>query len=274
MDNKRYALLTPSSDRKSREFIALLTFADLMSLLLVFFILLFALSDVNKHKFNSLNKSIQFSFGNQFLGKTVALNKDNYLDSLFWENLKNYFLLPQIAFPTPPEIKPAGENEKKEPFDYTRKMTQVLKYIYASEIGNSYLSIQQINSGILIEIADIQAFKSGSADFTPIMQTILVKLGTFLNGTPGKIIISGHTDNVPISNEKYRSNWELSAARAYSVIDFLVNNYPIEKQRIHLEAYADTKNLVPNDTAENRSKNRRIEIFIDQKEFYDDEWNF
>ena len=80
--------------------------------------------------------------------------------------------------------------------------------------------------------------------------------------TPGQIHVSGHTDNIPISTFKFRSNWELSSARAVSILDELLRHQKIPGDRLVIQGYAETKPLVPNTTAKNRAINRRVEIEV------------
>ena len=91
------------------------------------------------------------------------------------------------------------------------------------------------------------------------METILAQT---LSDTQGQIVISGHTDNVPIDNFQFRSNWELSAARAATVAHVFLRHDVVPRVRIHLEAYADTQPIDTNETMEGRAKNRRVEIAV------------
>ena len=91
---------------------------------------------------------------------------------------------------------------------------------------------------------------------------MIERVSETLNKIDGNIIVAGHTDNVPISNYEYRSNWELSAARAANVVHYLITKGKVDSGRIQIRAHADTKPLVANNSWENRAKNRRVEIII------------
>ena len=91
---------------------------------------------------------------------------------------------------------------------------------------------------------------------------ILKKINEVLTQTDGLIAVAGHTDNIPISTSRYRSNWELSTSRATSVVHELLRYNTIPPERFVLEGYADTRPLAPNDSAENRATNRRVEIVV------------
>jgi len=87
--------------------------------------------------------------------------------------------------------------------------------------------------------------------------------------TPGGVVVAGHTDNVPIHTARFRSNWELSSGRAVSVVHSLLKNPEIDPSRVTIEGYADSRPLVPNDTAENRAVNRRVEMVLERGEDLD-----
>jgi len=104
-------------------------------------------------------------------------------------------------------------------------------------------------------------FGSNSADITPSSEPLLKELASFLKEIPNKVEIAGHTDNVPVVKGKWKSNFELSLARAESVRKFLVAQ-GLEEKRFCIAGYGDKRPLVPNDSPQNRLRNRRIEIFI------------
>ena len=114
----------------------------------------------------------------------------------------------------------------------------------------------------MIRVRESDAFPSGSAELQPGFLPVLDKLQSILDDTRGRIIVSGHTDNVPISTPVYPSNWILSAARSASVVHHLAKIKFADPSRIEIRAFADTQPVAPNDSAENRARNRRIEINI------------
>ena len=88
------------------------------------------------------------------------------------------------------------------------------------------------------------------------------KITAVLQDKSGKIVVAGHTDNIPIRTGRFRSNWELSSARAVTVLHAMLRNPNIEEERVQVEGHADTNPLVDNDTSENRAKNRRVELIV------------
>jgi len=115
---------------------------------------------------------------------------------------------------------------------------------------------------VIIQILERASFASGSADVRQEFLPILVKISQLIAGQKGTITVSGHTDNVPISNSRFRSNWELSTARAVSVAEQLLRGAPLDESRLVVAGHADTRPQANNDTAEGRARNRRVDISI------------
>jgi len=117
---------------------------------------------------------------------------------------------------------------------------------------------------IIIRIREKGSFGSGSAELTGNYRDVMDEIQNVLIDKPGKIQVQGHTDNIPISTARFRSNWELSASRAVSVAQELMRDNLINPRRFEVAGFADTMPLVPNDNNENRIRNRRVEIVIRQ----------
>jgi chemotaxis protein MotB len=113
-----------------------------------------------------------------------------------------------------------------------------------------------------VRIREKGSFPSGSAVLNPGFFDVLDRISAALGRAPGQLVVAGHTDDVPISTARYRSNWELSSARAVTVVHALLDNEDIDPARVLVEGHADSNPLAPNDTAENRAKNRRVELIL------------
>jgi chemotaxis protein MotB len=117
---------------------------------------------------------------------------------------------------------------------------------------------------IIIRLAEQGSFRSGNADLQPGFMSLLGEVSKTVSSTPGRVFIEGHTDNVPVVfNERFRSNWDLSGARAGAVADYMSTTGGLGAGRLSVSGFADTKPLDTNDTAGGRARNRRIEIIID-----------
>jgi len=123
---------------------------------------------------------------------------------------------------------------------------------------------------VVIRFSEDATFPSGDATIKPDMIPIIERVVEVVGNCTGNIVVSGHTDDRPISSTQYRSNWDLSAARAVSVVHELVLNRDIEAERVVAAGRAETQPLAPNNTAENRAVNRRVEISIRNPECDED----
>lgn len=125
----------------------------------------------------------------------------------------------------------------------------------------SGINIKSDARGIVITLPDLLLFSPGSAELKPESIDVLIRISEKLKELPGKVAIEGHTDNVPIRSSVYKSNWELSSARASSVLHFLLQR-GLSPDRFLIAGYGEYKPVAPNDTDEGRAKNRRVEIII------------
>ena len=119
---------------------------------------------------------------------------------------------------------------------------------------------------IIIRINEKGSFASASAVLQPGFESVMDKITQSVAESKGKVIVAGHTDDIPIKTAMYRSNWELSASRAVTVAQYMLEKNQIEPKRFLIEGHADSHPVVPNDSPENRAINRRVEIAITQDE--------
>ena len=134
----------------------------------------------------------------------------------------------------------------------------------SNEIAEGLAEVERDGDKIIVRLAERGSFRSGYADLQPAFKPLLDKVGASIADSSGLITIEGHTDNIPMAfSERFRSNWDLSAARSAAVADYLLNSSAIDDGRVSVTGLADTKPLVANDSPAGRSKNRRIEVIID-----------
>jgi chemotaxis protein MotB len=134
----------------------------------------------------------------------------------------------------------------------------------ASQIADGKAEVERDGARIIIRLAEQGSFRSGSADLQPGFTALLRDVGQSVAPTPGRVFIEGHTDNVPVVfNDRFRSNWDLSGARAGAVADFMTTQGGVTPGRVSVAGFADTRPIDSNDNAQGRSRNRRIEIIID-----------
>ncbi|MGB5537592.1 MAG: OmpA family protein, partial [Thiogranum sp.] len=134
------------------------------------------------------------------------------------------------------------------------------------EIKGGSVDVETEGEKIIIRVREKASFGSGRAQLKGAFRPILERVANILKDSEGKIIVAGHTDNVPIYTERFRSNWELSAARAVSVAHEMMLATKIPSDRFLVQGFADTKPMTKNDTPANRARNRRVEIILQQGE--------
>ena len=133
-----------------------------------------------------------------------------------------------------------------------------------SQIDQGLANVERIGDQILVQLSTQDSFRSGFAELDPNFIPTLTAMAKTISDVGSKVTISGHTDNIPIAfSERFLSNWDLSAARAAAVADFLLGQNAVAEDRIDVVGFADTKPIASNTTPEGRSQNRRIEILID-----------
>ena len=250
-----------------------MTFADLMALLMCFFVLLLAFSELDVHKYKQLAGSMRMAFGVQRDVEVKAIPKGtSVIAQEFSPGKPTHTVLKELKQQTTDETKDnldftdsfykgkGGKDAPEEPVPDAD--TQNLLETLRPEIESGLLDVELLPGRLVIRIREKGSFSSGSAKLIAPFLPVLDKIADVLAATPGKIAVAGHTDNVPISTRRYRSNWELSAARAVSVVHHLLRRSRLEPVRFLVEGHADSDPLTDNDSVEGRKKNRRVEISI------------
>lgn len=212
----------------------LTTFNDLITLMMVFFVLVFAMSKGDMVKMREFKSAITRGFG--------ALNG---------KDVGNIGLINA----TKPQII-TGEKTRKEAVPAAiQKIIEEIGAIPAVATENN-------ENGLVIRISGGILFDSGSSRISPVGYPLLRKIGQLISRVPNRVRVEGHTDNVPISTGAFPSNWELSAARAVNILKFLLNETDIHPRRLSAVGYGASRPIEANDTPENKARNRRVEIFL------------
>ncbi len=224
----------------------MVTYADLMTLLLVFFVVLYSISSLNLVKFRRVISSIQVSLGESkpAIGLMELAGATDALDQRFsLEDLSGLRRREVAAF------------------------KEINDFIEEKKIGEH--AVAHIYKGkLVIQIRGQVLFPSGSATLSREAESIMDQIARIVSRyTEYMVNIKGHTDNVPISTAKFDSNWELSALRATSVLKYFIKR-GINPLRLTATGYADILPLVPNNSDENRSRNRRVEFVLEKKPEY------
>lgn len=210
------------------------TYADTITLLLTFFILLYSISSVDSQKLNELSKALQGSLK----GNTKITEIDDITELNF-------------------------EKGNTEYEDLSKKLNNIIENNGLTED----IKLREEENGVVLQLDETILFDPGKADLKDSSKSILEIISTIINGIDNDVLIEGNTDNVPINNKEFASNWELSTARAVSVVRYFVETKYLDPVKFAVKGYGEFKPLVANDTPENRSTNRRVDILIvEQKE--------
>jgi chemotaxis protein MotB len=177
----------------------------------------------------------------------------------------------QIKPPAKNEVKNANENLEQMKARVmnaalleVRDQAEKIKRHLQTEIQDGFVTVETHGLQITLRIEEKGSFTSGSAVLKPGFESVMDKITDSLQRAKGIIRVAGHTDDIPITTDSYRSNWELSSSRAVSVAHYMLTHKGLEPGRIAIEGYADTKPLLPNTSTENRAKNRRVEVTLIQ----------
>ncbi len=220
----------------------LLTYSDLITLLMIFFVVLYAGSNINASKYKALSDSFKVALGG---GKSIIGNDNS----------------PDISENTPP-INTKVSEEKS--FENLKK--SVDNYIENSNLKfNVSTAIEE--RGLVISLKDSLIFDSGKANIKPESKVKLVELGRILSGMDNYMRVEGHTDNIPINNNEFKSNWQLSVIRATNVTEMLIDKCNISPKRLSAVGYGEYRPIGDNKTEQGRSKNRRVDLIILSSKF-------
>ncbi|MBO8164556.1 MAG: flagellar motor protein MotB [Brevibacillus sp.] len=231
----------------------LIPYADLLTLLLALFIVLFASSKLDAQKFDQLVQSLTVAFN----GGTGFFQSPNPLPAP-----------PNSPVPTieMKHVKTKEQEEQEKRFQQETQELQKLKGQLDSYIGESglkdKLETKITDLGLLITILDNALFDSGSAEVRPEARQLAAEIAKLLETQPREVTVAGHTDNVPIHTREFPSNWELSSKRALNFMKILLENPKLDPRRFSATGYGEYRPIASNDTAEGRAKNRRVEVSI------------
>lgn len=215
------------------------TYSDMVTLLLTFFILLYSMSSVDSEKLKQLSKAF-----NQVM---VGTKGDSILQYDLYDGE-----VPLVG----------GESDNKDISDTAQSMYKGVKEFVKDNNLSDTVDITEDERGVILQLKDSILFQTGESKLKPESKDILNKINTLLKSVPNSIVVEGHTDNVPIHNSEYDSNWDLSTARAVTVVRYFIEEKGENPSRFSASGYGEYKPLVANNSDDNRAKNRRVNILI------------
>lgn len=254
----------------------MITYADLITLLLIFFVIMYAMSRLDTEKYKSVTESLQLSFHNSSGGKSVLEGNPGLTGSDIPNATDHPAASPApSASPAPGGADSGGKAAVGDPPLTDRElafrqqeeqlanlMKMIEQYVQENHLDNQ-IFVADKPQGIAITLSDQFLFDTGKAALKPGSGKTLSKLGSLFSNLDTKISIEGHTDNQPIvHSSQYKDNWELSGARALSVLRYFIDTMHLDANNFQYAGYADTHPTADNSTAAGRQKNRRVEITV------------
>ena len=263
----------------------LATFADLMSLLMCFFVLLLSFATVDAVRFKKMAESMKDAFGVQrqipaneiVMGVSVikqewspSVSEQSVITEIRQETseVQNEHL--KMNDSQEEQEKKQQELDRQAAIEAAEQKLQEelaeqlvdLQEALDQEVEEGLVTLERKESSIIVRIQEKGSFGSGSARLDPGFHEVMARISKVLASKPGRITVAGHSDNIPISTGRFRSNWELSSARAVTVLHSMLRNEDIAEDRVVVEGFADTRPLVDNNSPQNRARNRRVELIL------------
>jgi chemotaxis protein MotB len=224
----------------------LISYADFITLLFAFFVVMYSISSVNESKYEVFSDSLSIAFTNQ-----------NTPSSPNVINNQQEQLLKALVDKRTARL---GEQQRKIQ-ERMKVIADGLQTVMKPMIDMGEVNVYQTKRGVVIDISASTLFKTGEAVLQPAAQDVLLKVAVILKQEDQPLEVEGHTDDVPINTGLYPSNWELSSARASSVVRMLIEQ-GVQPLRLSVVGMASNHPVAPNDSPENRAKNRRVTITI------------
>ena len=227
------------------------TFADLMALMMTFFVLLYSFSSIDETKYKMIVQSMADGFGAVLATpntpSSVSIGPTSMMPSPMSRSSR-----PSMA----PTMGGAATSEA---------LMADLEQSLEAELAEGVISMETSGNQVVIRFPEEIAFPPGSDSLVDAIDPIIARVSKKLTEAPGTIMVVGHTDTIPIKSAQFGSNWELSTDRAVSVVHRMLEVSDIPANRLQAVGYGDTKPIAPNDTPEDRAKNRRVEIVVVQE---------
>jgi chemotaxis protein MotB len=232
------------------------TYSDMVTLLLTFFVLLFSMASVDSKKFEAVAYSLRSAFLKTSNGEMFYNNNGKDVINLLEES-------------TPVDNNTNEINDKENGSTAARQETitefsaDIEELIEELEIED-FVQVVETKTTVILRINSVILFDIGKADIKDSGKETLKKVGELMKKLNTGIAVQGHTDNVPINTKLFPTNWELSTKRATNVVLFLVDECSLDPTMLTATGNGEFRPIAPNDTEENRQKNRRIDIVINK----------
>lgn len=234
----------PAKSQQFKRYRWLMSYADMITLLMAMFILMLSLSSTDSKKFDEQAAEMRKVF-NQGSGGNLPVVSTSGIS---------------LDLPVPvldEDVETAARQREWR----TSTMGQVRDAL-AGEIAGNAAQVLETTREVIIRFPDTSAFASGSADLRESILPALDRVALILKRIDGQVVVSGHTDNIPISTARFRSNWDLAVSRSVSVVHYLLKDNRLAANRVTAQGFAESRPLAGNETAEGRGQNRRVDVAI------------
>jgi len=220
----------------------MITFSDLVMLLLTFFVMLLTMSSMDTKKLKKIMLNLRDSAGLlDFSGSRGVTDLASFVKK--HKDTDAFFMIDQFLLRN--LFAPSIELDREEIKDLSE-----------------FIDITDDERGIVLSLQENILFDPGEAKIKKEVYPVLDSIAKAINSCPNDILIMGHTDNIPIHSKSYESNWELSSYRALSVLEYFIKEKDLQPSRFYVGGYGPARSLCPNDTPKNRALNRRVELIF------------
>ena len=262
--SRRHSTLAEAEEERENADRWLLTYADMITLLMVLFVVLFAIGQIDQSKFEKLHDGLAKSFGEStILDGGAGLLDSSAVQSPVPDDSRAGTQALQLQRQTLLAAQQARDAAARNDAD---AMEQLKARIIAALINQGLADAVQFQylpeRGLVVNVVtDLVLFDLGQATLRPQGTKVLDVIAPVLKGLPNRLVVEGHTDNLPISDSQFASNWELSTERATTVLRYLLG-YGVDPGKVSAAGYADQRPLQAGDSAASRARNRRVAIVI------------
>ena len=228
----------------------LVSYADFITLLFAFFVVMFASSQTDKGRAQRVSDSVKKALEGQSISAAVASILGGTVNDKGQGNA---------------QMRGPGGSEAKIPSAETVELLSSLKILTSAlkdQIRDGSVKVSMVQRGLSISFSQTALFPSGGDDVARESFESLGKVALAIKRISNRVRLEGHTDAVPIHNLRFRSNWDLSAARSIALLTILTEDFSVPAGRISIAGYADTAPVADNETEEGRARNRRVDIVV------------
>jgi chemotaxis protein MotB len=231
----------------------LVSYADFITLLFAFFVVMFATSQTDKGKAQQVSDSVNRALEGQKMTQVVAA----ILGGTAADTGKGNAMMRG-----PGGAKTSAEEQKNEKLAELLPSLKLLSEELKKEISEGKIQISMQQRGLVVSFNQAALFPPGEDAISPEAYDGMEKVARAIGKMPNPVRLEGHTDSTPINTARFRSNWELSSARSIAILELLTNKFGVPRTRLSIAGYADTAPVASNDTEEGRARNRRADIVI------------